>query len=176
MLELVVFAILSLLAPATGELAAGAAHTAPRYLDRAAALEHAHAAVTAGALYRVDPALLLSIAHHESRYDATAVTAEPGGKESCGVMTPVPRAKGACTVSTVIAGYLAGAEHLRTWIDAAGGNLRLALVGYAGGYALLERCRSGPVVVRRGARSKDVCRTPQVFLARAAAIRRAAAT
>lgn len=176
LVELLIYGVLSVLSPRTGELAAGVHRTAPAQLTEAAALEHAHAALTAGLMFDVDPALLLAIAHHESRYDATARTREPGGKWSCGVMTPVPQASGACTVSTVIAGYLAGAAHLRTWLDAARGDVRLALVGYAGGYALIGRCRRGPVIVARGPRTKDVCRTPEVFLARARRIRIEATT
>lgn len=164
----VIFALLALIAPETGELAAGARATAPDYLTPERAFVHAHAAVTAGAVYAVDPALLLAIAHHESRYDAAAVSSEPGGKTSCGVMTPVPRAT--CRTRGVIAGYLDGAEHVRTWLDASRGNVTGALIGYAGGYALRARCAQGPVIIRRRV---DACRTPALFLARARAIRTA---
>ncbi len=154
--------------PLATDLAAGVRRTAP-YMAPEDAHAHATAAVIAGIAYDVDPAVLLAIGWHESRYDHAAVTVEEGGKVSCGVMTPEPIAR--CpSKPSLAAGYLAGAAHLRTWIDASRGNLVRALLGYAGGYRLIARCAQGPVVVTRGPRRKDVCRTPQVFLERARAI------
>lgn len=135
--------------------------TAPTYLTVHTAWDHMIAARAAGQLYQVDPNLLLSIAHHESRYQHTEVTAEPGGKVSCGVMTPEPtHDKGLCRSATasVIAGYLSGARHLRGWLSACRGNVRCALLGYAGGYFLIAACSREHVMV---------CDTPWVFLRRA---------
>lgn len=172
MIAILLHALLALLSPRVGELADGVMRTA--VVAPQVAGEHAMAAVIAGAVFDVDPALLLSIAHHESNYDHTATTAEAGQKTSCGVMTPVPtQDAGSCRLATSspLAGYLVGAQHLRTWLDAQHGNLHAALVGYAGGYRLIGRCARGPVIVIRGRYRKDVCRTPEVFLGRAARIR-----
>lgn len=157
--------LFALCGPQTGELAQGAQRTAPTYLTSVSALEHARSAVIAGAVYDVDPALLLSIGWHESRYTPAARNAEAGRKTSCGVMTPEPLAR--CTTSTTLAGYLAGAQHLRSWIDAMHGNLHAALTGFAGGYALLQLC---------AVRDVRACHTPAIFLQRAHAIASAGPT
>lgn len=154
-------ALLSVLGGPSAELADGARRAAPSYLTEPSALANAGAAVFAGTVYDVDPALLLSIAWHESRYAINAVTLEVGGKVSCGVMTPVPQAS--CPVPSMLGGYLAGAAHVRTWIDAARGNVRLALVGVAGGYHLISFCAAGGE--HRG------CHVADVFLERAALIK-----
>lgn len=140
--------------------------TAPAYLTADTAREHLRAARVAGAIYRVDPALLLSIAHHESRYAYREVTLEAAGKVSCGAMTPEPTYdRDAClrASSSVLGGYLAGAAHLRTWLAATRGSLRTALLGYAGGFHLIRWCQDN--------RARQ-CDTPDVFLGRAAWIRR----
>jgi len=142
--------------------------TAPRDLTRDTAAAHLAAASIAGFLTDTDPALLLAIAHHESRYVFRAVARERGKKVSCGVMTPVPthdREACADATSSMLAGYLAGARHLKTWSDACHGDRRCTLIGYAGGYALIRACARGENL--RG------CRVPGVFEARAAAIERA---
>jgi soluble lytic murein transglycosylase-like protein len=159
----VIFAIITAFGPRTDELARGAQRTAPTYLTAYTAPEHAFAAVIAGKIYDVEPALLLSIAWHESRYEIAAVTPEIGHKVSCGAMTPEPIAR--CPAPSLLGGYLAGARHLRGWLDAEHGNLRLALLGYAGGGYLIRFCRDGG--------EAKGCRTPEVFLARAAWIVRA---
>ena len=134
--------------------------TAPQYLTSASAWEHLRDARIAAAVYHVDPALVLSIAWHESRY-TDARTPESGGRVSCGAMTPEPTAR--CTGS-LLDGYLAGAKHLRGWLDATRTE-RDGIDGYAGGYALLALCRSRP--------TSRACGTPEVFLRRAAWIRAA---
>lgn len=160
--------------PVAGQLATGALRTAPSYLTTATAIDHARAAVIAAHVYRVDPSLLLSIAWHESRYEVATVTPEVEGKVSCGVMTPVPTwSSKACiaATSTLLGGYLAGAAHLRDWLDAERGNLWWALVGYAGGgkeRGLIGVCLKDP--------SHAKCDTPAVFLERAARIRQGAST
>lgn len=156
----VVIAFLTAVAdPTTDDLAAGAARTAPAYLTPDTALEHATAAATAARVYRVDAALLLSIAWHESRYSVAAVGPEARGV-SCGVMTPEPVAR--CPRATMLGGYLAGAAHLRTWLDATHDE-HTALLGYAGGYALIAACARGEKL--------HGCTTPAVFVGRARAIR-----
>ncbi len=154
-------ALLSLSDPHTAELAAGALRTAPSYLTADTARDHALAAATAGRMYDVDPALLLSIGWHESRYTVDATTPEEGHKVSCGVMTPEPLHR--CATGSLLAGYLAGAEHLRGWLTATHGDLELALLGYAGGGRLIRICKADDI---------RACHTPQVFLTRAARIRR----
>lgn len=162
MLDLVVAVIMTLVAPADG---AALASTAPRYLDVDGAREHIAGAVVAATLTRTDPAMLLSIAHHESRYQHREVTPEEGGKVSCGVMTPEPTlSRRACSDATrsIAAGYLAGARHLRRWLDACDGRTSCALLGYAGGYRLIAHCRE----------KKSGCYAPLVFGQRASLIRR----
>lgn len=152
--------------PSTGELAAGALRTAPSYLTADTAPEHARAAVIAANVYDVDPALLLSIAWHESRYQLATVTPEAGGKVSCGPMTPVPTSNSAECIgatSSLVGGYLAGAAHLRAWLHATRGSLSSALTGYAGGGYLIRLCREDD--------SYRACGTAAVFLERAARIR-----
>src|SRR5262245_18271545 len=109
--------------------------TAPADLSVAAACANLTAARSIGAELAIDPDILLSIASHESRYVVAGVTAEPGGRTSCGVMTSVPMRT--CRPSSFASGYRAGARHLHGWIDACGGSLRCALTGYAGGYRLI---------------------------------------
>ncbi len=135
--------------------------TAPAYLTRDEAREHIAAARYAGAVYHVEASLLLSIAHHESRYQVHARTGEPRGLTSCGVMTPEPQHE--CHTTTLLDGYLAGARHLRGWFDVTR-TARDALLGYAGGFALIRACQVGPFTNARGL---DVCTIPQTFQSRA---------
>jgi soluble lytic murein transglycosylase-like protein len=148
-------------------------HTAPTYLttdEQAAA--HLTWSALAGEAFSVDQALLLSLAWFESRYQADAVTREPGGRWSCGVMTPVPHAEPcAADELTLVSGYTAGARHLRTWMDVCHNNERCAVLGYAGGYALIGACARGERVDLRGS---DACvAVPYARLGRAAWIRKA---
>lgn len=141
--------------------------TAPRYLTRDTAREHIAASVVIGTITRTDPSMLLSIAHHESRYQHGEVTPELGGKVSCGVMTPEPTySRRACSDATrsIAAGYLAGARHLRGWLDVCRDNERCAMLGYAGGFALIDACSR---------EKKSGCYAPFVFEQRATLIMRA---
>lgn len=132
---------------------------APAYLTTETAREHLSGARIAGHVHGIDPDLMLAIAWYESRYTVAAVGPAVSGKRACGVMQPLMHG-GACPAQTLVSGYLEGAEHLRTWLDTktCHGNLHCALLGYAGGYALLKRCGDGPVPVERGGRSIDLCR------------------
>lgn len=153
------------------------AKTAPEFLDVIEAAHHVAGAEMAGWRYHVDPNLLLSIAAHESHYQQAARGPEPGGLVSCGVMTPVPKAT--CDnepgifgdEDDLFNGYNAGAEHLRAWLDATHGDLHTALVGYAGGYAMINACKAGPITRTRGGREVDLCTIADVFTARARWIR-----
>lgn len=126
-------------APAAEALVATAKDTR---LTVKTAAQHVAAARFAGAVTSIDPDLLLAIAHHESRYEPTVIGPLVRGKRACGVLQHVPTAK-RCPEPSILRDYVNGARHLATWIRAQRGDLKRALVGYAGGYALLELCRRG---------------------------------
>ena len=138
LLDIIVAFVVTLVSP---DAAQGLAATAPQYLDEEAARQHLAAAVVAGTLTRTKPETLLSIAWHESHYKYTEITLEPPHpvtrqtRWSCGVMTPEPITdRRACeeTASNLVAGYLAGALHLRAWLDVCRDHSGCALLGYAG--------------------------------------------
>lgn len=135
------------------------------------AREHLAAAKFAGALYQIDPALLLGIAHHESRFHERTVTREPGHRVSCGPMTPTPQRRCSREELTYIGGYLAGARHYRAWLDHYHGSEWAALTAYIGGNGLVNVCRNGPWI----ARGKNICDVVGEFHWRARAIKRALA-
>lgn len=144
--------------------------TAPTYLTIYDATVHLMSASAAAEAAGVPVELLLSIAWHESRYQADTRTREPGGRWSCGVMTPEPH-RAACALDelTVSGGYLNGARHLRLWLDLYGRNETRALRAYAGGSALVRACsRDGTHFVRDGV---DACDVQTMFGNRAAWIR-----
>jgi hypothetical protein len=132
--------------------------TAPDYLTPWSASQHLGAARVAADRYGVDYPTLLAIAHHESRFVVRSRTREPsdagGPRVSCGVMTPVPKRSCADQELTVLGGYLAGASHLRTWMDACHASdrwrhdvhdreiLRCALWAYAGGRGFRAFCQA----------------------------------
>ena len=147
----------------------GLRRTAPEPITTEVAAEHVLAARLVAATYGLDANLILSIDAHESRY-SDAVTPESGHRFSCGPMTPSPIAR--CAGAGILVGVQSGADHLAGWIRAERGDLRRALLGYAGGYRLLQACAAGPVLRERLGGEIDLCRTPEVFLARAAWIRR----
>jgi hypothetical protein len=156
----ILLALLAMLIPPAA--VDGLRSTAPAYLTAESAREHLAAAVIAAMVTDIDPALLLSIAWHESRYEHGAVTAEPGHRVSCGVMTPEPIARCPRAMS-VLDGYLAGARHLAGWRSGSRNDVEM-LQGYAGGYYMIRFCASG-------GRSRG-CDVPSVFRARAEWIRR----
>lgn len=145
--------------------------TAPSYLDAAQARRHLAAARVAGAVHRVDPYLLLSIAYRESRYALDAVTREKSGKLSCGQLQVTMPKGSPCPSPALLGGYLAGAEHLAEWRRATR-DTRKALLGYAGGYAMIRACENGPLLRERAGLRVNLCDTPEV--ARAAWMRRMA--
>lgn len=139
MLEIIVAIVSVFVAPVDADALRSTAPTHLASVD--AARPHIAAAVVVGFATRTRWSALLAIADHESNYQLDAITPEPGGRFSCGVMTPVPLAsRRACSAATagVGAGYLAGAAHLREWLDMCRGNERCALRGYAGAWTL--RC------------------------------------
>lgn len=140
--------------------------TAPSYLPSVElAAEHLGAARWAGAQYGVDPDLLLAIAFRESRYQVKAVTKETSGKLSCGLMM-VTMPKGTpCPDESILAGYLAGAAHMREWMQATRSQ-HDALLGYAGGYPMIKKCQEGPIMRVRAGREVDLCSTPELLRAR----------
>lgn len=172
MLELV-FTVLSTFWPQSDAVAFK--HTAPGYLTTEQAKQHLAASYIASKRSGIDQDLLLSVAFYESRYTMRTVTQEPQGKISCGVMTPVPTYnKSTCrrTNASLVNGYEAGAGHLKDWFRMCKGSRRCALLGYAGGYALLNACKRGPYYKMKGTKRVDICKTHQVRLGRANTIRR----
>jgi len=141
--------------------------TAPPYLNEETARQNLVAARAAAVVHRIPAELLLAIAYHESRYRPTTRTAEPGDRVSCGVMTPYPKARCAAAELTLLGGYDEGARHLRDWLQVCRGNIRCAILAYAGGGALAGAC----VRHREGS-----CAVADVIAARADQIHRALAT
>ena len=129
-----------------------------------AAAQHVAAARFAGTLTDIDPDLLLAIAHHESRYEPTVVGPLVRGKRACGVLQHVPITK-KCPEPSILRDYVNGAQHLAGWIRAQRGDLKRALIGYAGGYALLAMCDRGE--------APRTCTVASYHLARAKRIKRA---
>jgi hypothetical protein len=116
--------------------------------------------------------LVLSVAYYESRYTPSTVTREIGGKVSCGVMTPIPtfdRRQCQSATQSLMAGYMAGAKHLKDWFAACHGNKTCALIGYAGGYRLLDLCKSSDAGERTD-KERALCRVAEIRLQRAALI------
>jgi hypothetical protein len=146
--------------------------TAPSYLTTDTAREHLLAARVAAASYNLDADLLLAIAWYESRYTVNAIGPLVRGKRACGVMQPIME-NGCQKNPTLMEGYLEGAKHVRTWLDASRGDMNLAMLGYAGGYALINKCKEGPLMVTRGKREVDLCTVGHIRTARARYIQRA---
>jgi hypothetical protein len=148
--------------------------TAPAYLTtQAEAAQHLAASTFAGELFSVDPTLLLAIAYRESRYTLGVTGAAVRGRHACGLLQPQMH-QASCDRQTILGGYLEGAEHLRVWMDTKSchGDITCALLGYAGGYALLKGCAAGPVVVERGGKTADLCTLiPRATTSRARRIR-----
>jgi hypothetical protein len=167
-----IFGILAwLLFPTSSDIEA-LRKSAPYYLTYETAEIHLRSARVAAFRHNLEADLLLSIAHHESRYSTNTVTSEPRGKESCGVMTPVPLPRGSCDSEVTAAeGYEVGAAHLRGWMDVCRDRARCALLGYAGGYALIRACSRGKVL-RHQDHGDDLCDVPDAFFARARYIQR----
>jgi hypothetical protein len=131
--------VIAVLTPTSDADAEGLHRFAPQDVTVEQAREHVWAARVAAATYDLDPDELLSVSWHESRFVPNVVSHEPSGRVSCGVMTPVPQ-QPPCPIEPLVGQYLAGAGHLREWYDAARGNRWAALVGLAGGYALVALC------------------------------------
>lgn len=107
---------------------------------------------------------LLAIARRESHFQPTAKTTETGGRVSCGPMTPTPIAS--CAPASIVDGYIAGAIHLREWVDGTrsrygGPQYSRAMLGFAGGFALIRRCDRGAVIVDRKGVKIDLCKTAE---------------
>lgn len=134
---------------------------------------HLAGATFAGELFSVDPAVLLALAYRESRYTLGVVGRAVRGRHACGLMQPMMHDE-RCADQTVIEGYLEGANHLRVWLDTktCRGDLHCALLGYGGGYALINGCAAGPVIVERNGKRADFCKfVPDSITVRAALIR-----
>lgn len=145
--------------------------TAPSCLTTETARQHLVAARFAGAVYNVDPDLMLGIAWYESRYITTVVGPVVKGKRACGVMQSIMK-DGCPKNPTLEDGYLEGAKHLREWLDASRNDLHTAMLGYAGGYALIKACKGGKLMVVRGGRQVDLCTVGDVRINRGRWIQR----
>jgi soluble lytic murein transglycosylase-like protein len=167
------FTLLALLSPAPEDTEA-LRSTAPTYLTIETAREHLVAARVAADVYGVDADLLLSIAWFESRYTADVVGPVVKGKRACGVMQSIMK-DGCPKNPTLSDGYLEGAKHLRDWLDASRNDLRTAILGYAGGYALIKACNKGKLMVERAGRQVDLCTVVDTRLYRMRLIQRARA-
>lgn len=159
-----VFAFLSSMTdvPAAEALVSTANDT---HLTVPTAMEHVAAAQFAGTMTNVDPDLLLAIAHHESRYEPNVIGPLVRGKHACGVMQHVP-VTGPCPTLALLADYLAGAEHLAEWIRVQHGDIERALVGYAGGYALLALYDDGGASRARAVVRLELARAQRIKRAR----------
>lgn len=155
---------LAILSP-TSDADAEALHRfAPIDVTVEAARNHVWAARVAAAAYGVDADMVLAISWHESRFTDGVVANEPGGRVSCGAMTPYPTKT--CADKTLLGQYLDGVRHWAADWRRAGDvrGDREALLGYAGGYYLIRSCRQGPVL-RYKTSGDDLCKTPDVFAA-----------
>jgi hypothetical protein len=139
--------------------------TAPNYLTTETARDHLVAARLAAEAYNLDADMLLSTAFFESRYTLNVVGPPVRGKHACGVMQPTMETK--CVSETLLEGYFNGAKHYRTWYQACGNDTRCAILGYGGGYALINRCKEGPLNVERAGQTVDLCTLPDIRLGRA---------
>lgn len=171
-METLIRVAIALLSPASDADAEALHRFAPSYVTVEAARDHVWAARVAGAVYQVDPDMILAISYHESRFTDGVQTTEPGDRVSCGAMTPYPTKT--CTTRPLLAQYLDGTRHWAVDWKRAGDvrSDREALLGYAGGYSLIRRCRRG-AVLRHSTHGDDLCRTADVFAAIRARIIRA---
>jgi len=162
MVHILLRVMVAIFTPASDADAEALHHFSPEEVTVDRAYEHVWAARVAAAIYDVDADMVLAISWHESRFTANVVAAEPGGRVSCGAMTPYPTKK--CVAKPLLAQYLDGTRHWAVdWAHA--GDVRNeheALLGYAGGYSLIRACRQGPVL-RHVTQGDDLCKTPEVF-------------
>jgi hypothetical protein len=138
--------------------------TAPSDLSEETAGTNLAAARIAGALYNIQPEIILAVAWHESRYQPAVVGPLVRGKRACGVLQHVPITT-KCPEPSLLRDYVNGTQHLAEWIHAQRGDIKRALIGYAGGYALLELCDRGE--------APRACSIANYNLARAKRIKRA---
>ena len=142
----------------------------PDYLSPERAAAHVFAARAASVETGIDPLLLLGMAYHESRFQPDAVSrrhcegetcvrrashwrsrtrgADFRGPYFCGVLQVEARSWRQCLAwrDDLVATYREAAHHLRWWLDEphCRGDLRCALLGYGGGYRLIEVGSSYP--------------------------------
>lgn len=120
------------------------------YLTEDDGQDHINAAQAAGEKYNIAYNFLLAIMDHETGGQRhNFVTPEPRDPRthrrrwSCGPMTPVPKTSGCSKEElTLEGGYMAGAEHLRMYLDMYH-DMRLALVAYAGGPGSVRYPKAG---------------------------------
>lgn len=161
-MQILIQIVIALFTPPSDADAEALHRFAPSYVTVDDARDHLWAARVAAVAYGVDADMTIAIAYHESRFTTNVVSKESGGRVSCGVMTPYPTKT--CEVKPLLAQYLDGTRHWAVDWRRAGGvrSEREALLGYAGGYRMIRRCRQGPVL-RHKTHGDDLCRTPEVF-------------
>lgn len=161
-MQILIRIALAIFTPTSDADAAALHRFAPSYVAVDAAREHVWAARVAAAAYDVDADMVLAISYHESRFTDNVVSTEPGGRVSCGAMTPYPTKT--CVAKPLLAQYLDGARHWAIDWRRAGDvrSDREALLGYAGGYYLIRGCRQGPML-RYKTSGDDLCKTADVF-------------
>lgn len=154
-------AILLSLIVTTAE-AEGLRATAPRDLTIEEATEHLTAARAVAQAFNIDETILLAIAYRESRYTLGLPGRPINGRMACGVMQVIVKL-GRCAPQSHEDEYTAGALELTQWMKAQP-DIERALLGYAGGYRLLNHCKTEPKDKR--------CGIGRAVLARAKRIKR----
>jgi hypothetical protein len=161
-MEMLIRIALALVSPPSTEDAEALHRFAPQYVTVDTARDHLWAARISAVFYNVDADMVLAISYHESRFTDGIVAKEPGGRVSCGAMTPYPTKT--CETKSLLGQYLDGTRHWAVDWKRAGDvrNEREALLGYAGGYFLIRGCRKG-TVLRHKTHGDDLCATADVF-------------
>jgi hypothetical protein len=162
-MQILLHVLLAIFTPTSDADAEGLHRFDPNEVSVEQARVHVWAARVAATAYDVDINMVLAIGWHESRFTDNVVAIEPGGRVSCGAMTPYPTST--CTKKTLLEQYLDGTKHWAVdWRHAVDvRNEREVLLGYAGGYHLIRKCRLGPVL-RHKIEGDDLCKTPEVFM------------
>lgn len=95
--------------------------------------DYSEAIIEASELYNINPFVIVSMGHHESRWEADRVSSA----DACGVLQIIPTwssPRRTCEeLKDIHTSILQAAKHLRYWLDRADGDYKLALCGYNAG-------------------------------------------